>query len=456
MKVHNSRAGRPMRVTSDGKNLVSHAGTALLAELADRSGLTDAMSVAMSECGISWHTHDPGVVLTHLAVAIADGADCLADMASLREQAELFGPVASVPTAWRAVEASASSELREIPRAVAAARAKVWAAAPPGDSLVLDVDATLVRSHSEKQDAAPDYKRGFGFHPLGMWCDTTGEPLAAMLRPGNAGSNDTDHHLELLDQAIAALPTEYQIGHDVGDAPQDVIHPILVRADSAGATHGFVRGLDEANCDFSIGHPIDGRVRDALLLVQEEDWRQATETNGGIRDGAWVAELTGLVDLASWTEGTRLICRRERPHPGAQLTLFDTSEGFRHTAFITNTDGGDMCALELRHRRHARVEDRVRTWKDCGLANLPFESFVRNETWVACSLIAGALLAWSQMICFDGALAKAEPKTMRYRVLHVAAVLAHCQRGITMRLDKTWPWAKELADAFTKLRTAIP
>ena len=157
MKVHNSRAGRPMRVTSDGKNLVSHAVTALLAELADRSGLTDAMSVAMSECGISWHTHDPGVVLTHLAVAIADGADCLADMASLREQAELFGPVASVPTAWRAVEASASSELREIPRAVAAARAKVWAAAPPGDSLVLDVDATLVRSHSEKQDAAPDY-----------------------------------------------------------------------------------------------------------------------------------------------------------------------------------------------------------------------------------------------------------------------------------------------------------
>jgi hypothetical protein len=445
-----------MRVTVDGKNLVSHAGTALLTELADRSGLTDAMSVAMSECGISWHTHDPGVVLTHLAVAIADGADCLSDMASLREQAELFGPVASVPTAWRAVAATAATELQAIPKAVALARAKVWATAPPGDSLVLDFDATLVRSHSDKQDAAPDYKHGFGFHPLGVWCDTTAEPLAAMLRPGNAGANNADHHLELLDQAIAALPLEYEAGHDVGDAPDDVIHPILVRADSAGATHGFVRGLVEANCDFSIGYPVDGRVRDALLLVQEEDWQRAIETDGSIREGAWVTELTELVDLAAWPGDPRLIMRRERPHPGAQLTLFDTSEGFRHTCFITNTDGDDIGALELRHRGHARVEDRVRNWKDCGLANLPFEGFCRNEAWVATSLIAGALLAWSQMVCFDGALAKAEPKTMRYRVLHVAAVLAHRQRAITMRLDKTWPWATDLAQAFARLRAAIP
>jgi hypothetical protein len=169
-----------MRVTVDGKNLVFHAGTALLSELADRSGLTDAMSSAMSGYGINWHTQDPGVLLTHLAVAIADGADCLSDMASLREQAELFGPVASVPTAWRAVAATATSERRAIPKAVATARAKVWASAPPGDSLVLDFDATLVRSHSEKQDAAPDYKHGLGFHPLGVWCDTTAEPLVSM------------------------------------------------------------------------------------------------------------------------------------------------------------------------------------------------------------------------------------------------------------------------------------
>ena len=148
----------------------------------------------------------------------------------------------------------------------------------------------------------------------------------------------------------------------------------------------------------------------------------------------------------------RVICRRERPHPGAQLSLFDTHAGWRHTCFITNTKGDDIAALELRHRGHARVEDRVRCWKACGLANLPFDGFCANEAWVAVSLIAGALLAWSQMTCFDGALAKAEPKTMRYRVLHVAAVLAHRGRDLILRLDETWPWASELATAFTRLR----
>ena len=456
MKVNDSRATRSMRVTADGKNLVSHAGTALLSELADRSGLTQAMSVAMSACGINWHTHDPGVVLTHLAVAIADGADCLADMASLREQAELFGPVASIPTAWRAIEATTAFELRAIPDAVAAARAMVWAACPPGESLVFDFDATLQTSYSEKQDAAPTYKKGFGFFPLGVWCDTTGEPLAAMLRPGNAGANDADDHIELLDRALSGLPEEYQTGHFDGDHPDLVEHPILVRADSAGATHGFVDAIVSANCDFSIGFPIDQGVRDALVLVQEEDWIPARETDGSVRDGDWVTELTDLIPLSAWPDDSRLLMRRERPHPGAQLTLFDTVEGFRHTGFITNTKGGDIAALELRHRGHARVEDRIRNWKDCGLSNLPFDSFVRNEAWVATSLIAGALLAWSQTLCFDGALAKAEPKTMRYRVLHVAALLVHKSRRLTLRLDETWPWATDLCEAFARLRAAIP
>jgi len=454
--VHDSRATQSMRVTTDGKNLVSHPGAALLSELADRSGLTEAMSVAMSGCGINWHTHDPGVVLTHLAVAIADGADCLADMASLREQAELFGPVASIATAWRAVEATTAFELRAIPEAIAAARAKVWAAAPPGESLVLDFDATLVNSYSEKQDATPTYKKGFGFFPLGVWCDMTNEPLAAMLRRGNTGANDADDHVELLHGALSGLPEEYQVGHFTGDHPALVIHPILVRADSAGATHDFVDAIGAANCDFSIGFPIDQGVRDVMALVQEEDWIPARETDGSVRDGAWVVELTDLIPLARWPEDTRLLMRRERPHPGAQLTLFDSAEGFRHTCFITNTDGADIAALELRHRGHARVEDRIRNWKDSGLANLPFDSFVRNEAWVATSLIAGALLAWSQMVCFEGPLAKAEPKTMRYRVLHVAALLVHKSRGLILRLDETWPWVDELANAFVRLRAAIP
>jgi hypothetical protein len=219
------------------------------------------------------------------------------------------------------------------------------------------------------------------------------------------------------------------VGHDIGDAPDEVVHPIMVRPDSAGVTHGFVRGLVEANCDLSIGSPVDGRVRDALPLVQEVRWQRAIETHGTVREGAWVTELTEMVDLAAWPGDPRLIMRRERPHPGAQLTLSDTSEGFRHTCFITSTDSDDICALELRHRGHARVEHRVRSWKDCGLANLPFEDFCRNEAWVATSLIAGALLAWSQMACFEGARTKAEPKSMRYRVLHVAALLVRKGRG---------------------------
>jgi hypothetical protein len=314
----------------------------------------------------------------------------------------------------------------------------------------------LVNSYSEKQDATPTYKLGFGFFPLGVWCDTTNEPLAAMLRRGNAGANDADDHIKMLHQSLSGLPEEYQCGHFDDDNPALVTHPILVRADSAGATHGFVDAIVSANCDFSIGFPIDQGVRDALVLVQEEDWIQARETDGSVRDGAWVTELTDLIPLDRWPEATRLLMRRERPHPGAQLTLFDTVEGFRHTCFITNTQGGDIASLELRQRGHARVEDRIRNWKDCGLANLPFDSFVRNEAWVATSLIAGALLAWSQMVCFEGALAKAEPKTMRYRVLHVAALLAHKSRGLILRLDETWPWVDDLATAFVKLRAAIP
>ena len=454
--MHRSRSVRRAKVIPDAKNLVSHAGAALLAELADRSGLTEAMSEAMEDCGISWHTHDPGVVLTHLAVAIADGADCLADIAALKEQEDLFGPVASVATAWRAVHATTVFELRAIPLALATARERVWAAEPPVGPMIWDFDSTLVNVSSEKEDAAATYQRGFGFNPLGAWCDNTKEPLGAMLRPGNAAPGNTDDHFELLEQVVRSVPPEYALGHEEDDDPALVVHPILVRADSAGASHRFVQSLSIANFDYSIGFPISGSVRDALLLAQEEDWVRATELGGGIRDGAEVIELTEICELKGWPTDMRVISRRERPHPGAQLSLFDTHAGWRHTCFITNTEGDDIAALELRHRGHARVEDRVRCWKACGLANLPFDGFCANEAWVAVSVIAGALLAWSQMTCFDGALAKAEPKTMRYRVLHVAALLVHRGRDLIMRLDETWPWASELATAFTRLRAAFP
>ncbi len=284
MKVHRSRSVRRVEVTTDGRN-VSLTRHRVVARAGRPHRVDQGDVVAMGDCGISWNTHDPGVVLTHLAVAIADGGDCLSDFEALRSQSELFGDVASISTAWRAVKATASRELRQIARAVAGAREQVWAAAPPSD-ITIDFDAALVTAFSDKQDARPTYKGGFGFHPLGAWCDTTGEPLGAIFRPGNAGANDADDHLELLDQVVAVLPGEYQLGHEPGDDAGLVRHHIVVRADSAGASHGFVRGLVEANIEYSIGHPVDSGVREALLLFQEEDWVEAIEADGTVRDGA--------------------------------------------------------------------------------------------------------------------------------------------------------------------------
>ena len=243
-----------MKVTTDGEGLVSHSGTALLAELADRSGLTSGLSVAMGDCGISWNTHDPGIVLTHLAVAIADGADCLSQLAVLRDSEALFGPVASHATAWRAVQAVASVELRGIDAARASARAAVWAAGGAPCSVTLDFDATLVDAHSDKQDATPTYKRGFGFHPLGVWCDETNEALAAMLRPGNAGANTAADHVKMLDAALAQLPAEWRGGHGAGDDVATLVpshpgpgrlrrcHPRLPRR-PGGAQHRLLHRL---------------------------------------------------------------------------------------------------------------------------------------------------------------------------------------------------------------------
>ncbi|MGH9178679.1 MAG: transposase, partial [Acidimicrobiales bacterium] len=254
--------------------------------------------------------------------------------------------------------------------------------------------------------------------------------------------------------ALAQLPPEWRVGHGPGDDASLVVHPILARADSAGATHGFVDALVERNIGFSIGFDVDGRVRDALLLVQEEDWVPAVEADGSRRPGAWVIELTHLADLGTWPSGARLICRRERPHPGAQLSLFDTSEGFRHTCFLTDATG-PIAPLELRQRRHARVEDRIRGARACGLRNLPFDDFVRNQVWFAMTMVAQDLLAWTARLCLAGALANAEPVTLRNQLLHVAARIARRGRDLHLRIDVTWPWRDALDNAFARLRAAL-
>ncbi len=228
-----------------------------------------------------------------------------------------------------------------------------------------------------------------------------------------------------------------------------VQHGLLIRADSAGASHWFTEEIRARNAQFSIGHPIDQRVRDALGLVQEEAWTQAVDGDGRLRPGAQVVEITGLVDLDAWPDGTRLIVRRERPHPGAQLTLFDTIEGMRHTAFITDTPGPDIAGLELRHRQRARAENVIRDTKACGLANLPFDCVVNNDTWMRLCCAANDLLAWARRITCTGPLAKA----IRHRLLSIAGRLT--PTGQRLHLDTRWPWTTHLTDAIDRLRTAF-
>jgi hypothetical protein len=447
LRVQATKSPCSVEVTTDGTGVVGHAGAALLRELADRVGLTRSLG---------WHQagdrrrHPDAAVLRDLAVVLADGGDCLSDLAVLRDQPELFGPVASTPTAWRVVERVATDPdgLARLRAARAHARARAWAAGahPDVELLIIDADATLVLAHSDaKQGAAGTYKHSFGFHPLLAYLDrgkAPGEPLAGILRPGNASAGGAGDLIELVDLALAQLP---------GSASDQ---PVLVRSDSAGASTQLARHLRDQGVGFSVAMPIDAHVREAILGQPKAAWTPAVDADGQPRDGADVCELTGWIDLHTWPEGTRVICRREDAHPGAQLRFTD-HDGHRFQVFLTDQPDGDLARLELRHRQRARVEDRIRGAKATGLANLPFDRWRRNAVWLELVLAAQDLTVWAQTLLLDGALAVAEPKTLRYRLWHVAArIVRHARRRI-LRLQRSWPWAVELARAFTRLR-ALP
>jgi hypothetical protein len=434
-------------VTCDGDGIAGHAGVALLVELADRLGLTRALAWRAGRTQTSRHRHAAGQVLRDLAVVLADGGDCLSDLAVLRKQPALFGPVASTPTAWRVVEQVAGDPdgLAGLRAARAHARAAAWRAGAHADGLlVVDVDGTLLDAHSPKQGAAGTYKGGFGLDPLVAFLDRddgTGEALAGILRPGNAGANTAADHIEVVDLALAQLPKS---AHD---------QRLLVRADSGGATHELTDHLRQRGVRFSISLPADQRVRGSVLAVPADAWQPAVDADGQPRPGAEVAELHAL-DLAGWPAGTRAICRRENPHPGAQLSFTD-ADGHRFQVFITDQPDPDLATLELRHRRRARIEDRIRCGKATGLRNLPFDLLRRNRVWLELALVAQDLTCWAQALLLDGDLKVAEPKTLRYRLWHVAARIVRHARRLIIRLQRTWPWASALAAAFTRLR-ALP
>jgi hypothetical protein len=438
--MKSSNPARRFVVAKDGKGIASHAGSAALAELADAVGLTQGLSWALAGTRRRNSGHDRGRVLRDLVVMLADGGDCLSDLRVLRDQPQLFEEVASTSTAMRVVASIGPQQLEGIRRARSAVRERAWKLGARPKEIVIDIDATLVTAHSEKELAAGNYKKGFGFHPLMGYLDgCQPQALAGLLRPGNAGSNTADDHIEVLEMAIAQLP-DSAITEDV---------KILVRTDSGGATHDFVNALRGKKINFSIGFDLTEPVREAILATPDTAWVEAITQADEVREGAAVCELDTL-DLSAWPKGTRAICRRERPHPGAQLTFTDIN-GYRFQVFITDQNDYDLARLELRHRSHARVEDRIRCGKDTGLANLPFRNFDDNQAWLELVLAAQDLIAFFQALCLDGQAACWEPKKLRYRLFHTAARVVRSGRRIIVRLQQNWPWSGLLHSAFDRL-----
>lgn len=452
---------RRLKVSADGQGVVSHAGVGMLREVAQYSGLVRELTGALIDTYRGQPVHAPGRVLTDLAVAVADGADAITGIEVLGDRQDVFGPVASMPTAWRVLDRVDADHLPAVRAARTAARERAWAAGAGPDlseELCIDFDATITIAHSEKENAAATWKKTFGFHPLLAFLDRPeiagGEALAGLLRKGNAGSNTAADHVKVLDMALAALPEHARPRPGDPDSPR-----LLARSDSAGASHTFAAACRQAGVGFSFGFPVDFRIKDIVEVIPATAWYPAIETDG-LRQGAWVAEVTDNIDLSAWPAGSRLILRKERPHPGAQLTFTDV-DGMRITAFLTDTPpgliDGQIAGLELRHRQHARVEDRIRQAKATGLRNLPCRAWNENTAWLEVVLMAADLIAWTKLIAFADtpALARCEIATFRYRVLHVAARITHAARRVHLRIDRTWRWATAIATGWGRIRTAF-
>ena len=452
--MHITGWSKNLEVTAGGEGIVSHAGLARLRQLADKTGLTGGLSRALATPRLL--IHDRGRVTADLACAIADGAEVISDFRVLADQKELFGLVASVPTVWRTLDEIAAGGPRaqaRITKAVNAARRNAWTAAGarhgtlPGVRIAgkilegvtcIRLDATVTPAHSGKELAEANFK-GFGHHPLLSYCDNTDEPLAGMMRRGSAGSNTTADHLQLLDDAIAALPPKYR-------------RRLMVTADGAGASHGLITRLDKLaarpghQLTYSVGWELGARERTAITAVPARAWQIAIDHRGEVRERragdactdrccahprcwteeAHVTELTGLLregpgrdQLDGWPASMRVFARRERPHAGAQLSLFETQDGWRYSLWVSNVQPrlrgrrAQLGYIDAAHRVHARVEDCIRTGKDCGIGRFPSHDFAMNSAWLGVSLIAAGLLSWLRLTALDGDLARAEPKTLR-------------------------------------------
>ena len=448
MKVNRNGSLETVEVTADGEGFCSQAGALLLTNLCDRLGLTDALGEALAPTRRRRSAHRDGEILRDLVVTLVQGGEHVSDLATLRDQADLFGEVASDSTAFRAIERIGPSELEGVKAARRLARASAFALGAGPDRVVLDVDASLLGSHSEKEKAAGNYKGGFGFHPMLCYLEGSEAALDGILRPGNAGSNTGADQVAAIEAGLEQLPPDALEGE------------ILVRGDSAACVHAVLDFCREGAIGFSVGHDVTAPVREAIAAVPDRAWAGAISQDGvpvaehpSRPREAYVAELTDLIDLSAHPQGSRLICRRERAHPGAQLSLVNT-DGWRHTCFLTDREG-EVPELDRDHRAHAHVEQRIEDGKALGLAKLPFRSFQMNEAWMQLVLAAQDILGFAKALTLTGELAKAKPHTLRYRLLHQAGRLARSGRRTRLRLARHWPWAEELVAACRKL-DALP
>ena len=448
----NATSARHVVVESGGDQVVSHVGLHALGTFADQLGLGEGLS-ARIPTGPRVPLHDRGKVLVQAMVMLSGGGECCSDIEYLRAEGGLFADVCSDSTLYRTVTEDLTPEvLDEVHKGFAEVRAKVWkklGLTKGTDPVILDMDATLTDVHSEnKEGTGPNYKGGFGFHPMGCFADATGETLAMKLRPGNAGANDAADHLEVLDAAIAQLPAAIAVGHREDDDGTEVRRRIVVRADSAGATEEFVWGCFDRHVGFSVSARTNAQVHGAIAAIAGDGghWKPARRQDGRRRKGAAVCEVTDLVDLSAWPPGTRLVIRREPLHQGAQQSLFPGLE-FRYVGFYTDQRGTPV-ALDVFHRAHAHVEDHIQRLKESGLCRLPFSNLDANWAWLAEVCMAADLVRWFQLLCLSGALRSAEPKALRWRLWHTPARMVRSGRQRIVRILDGWPDADILLGAY--------
>jgi hypothetical protein len=452
---------RALKVTADGKGLVGHAGAILLRKAADQLGLTAGLSAALLEKGSS-PLLDRGLVLVSLAVAIALGATSMSDIALLAHLSPVLGTAPSGPTARRALDLAGNPRMLDcIARARAKARERAWdliAKTPAGFPWLAVAGKTLTGWLVIDMDAAPTWKKGYGFHPLGAWCANTRECLHMLLRPGNAGSSTFTDHKEVLAAALKQVPARFR-------------RTVIVRVDGAGASHELIEHLLSLSTPrkkvlFTCGWTIMTADEDAIRRLPADAWKPGITQDGNAEDDKDTAEITGLTARAgNWPEGLRWIARRVKPSRRhlRNLTDYERQTGWKYSITCTNIPGSGIGGIpgshhaqyiDVLHRDHATVETAgVRTAKAMGLRNLPSKTWQVNCGWVIAANIAADLAAWTRLLghCDDADLRDADPDTLRYRIWHLPARLTRHARERILKISPGWPWKDAFLTCWQRL-----